>query len=264
MMLVPGWARHEKKEKKKMIDRIDRIQVVVENLDQAAKTFEGVLGAEIRREDVIKHYNAKRLVLSVGESEFELLQPEGSGVTATHLERKGEGLFGAGISLADPEQLKPRLEKLGISYFEEGDQYFISPEGTMGVPFVVSQTHPRVRVGPTKNFYEITNTIVEDWRKAAIWYSGLFGLDSARFVPIESAKYGYKGLLTLFNRPDRLDRIEISQVLDKNSAMGRWTSKHGNSLYMCYTEAHDLPDVIDRLNRTGTRWIPRGGDLASE
>ena len=35
------------------------------------------------------------------------------------------------------------------------------------------------------------------------------------------------GTLAMFNPKDRLDRIEISQVTNSKSAMGRWVARHG-------------------------------------
>ena len=35
----------------------------------------------------------------------------------------------------------------------------------------------------------------------------------------------------------------ISQVTDEVHAMGRFAKKHGDSLYMCYVEVHDWPNV---------------------
>jgi hypothetical protein len=39
--------------------------------------------------------------------------------------------------------------------------------------------------------------------------------------------------------------------------MGRWGKKHGDSLYMCYCETHDLPELIARLDAAHARWTPR-------
>ena len=89
------------------------------------------------------------------------------------------------------------------------------------------------RVGLATHLYEVTNTILSDWRVAAGRYVRLFGLDPARFSPIKSERFGYVGTLTLFDPPQRLDRIEISQVNDPASAMGRWVARHADSLYTC-------------------------------
>jgi hypothetical protein len=91
--------------------------------------------------------------------------------------------------------------------------------------------------------YETTNTLVSDWRRAAALYAGLFGLDPARFSKIGSHRFAYEGTLTLFDPPNRLDRIELSQVTDSDSAMGRFVARRGDSLYMAYVEVHDWPGI---------------------
>ena len=125
---------------------------------------------------------------------------------------------------------------------------------------MVSPLAARERVGPVSFLYEVTVTLIGDWRAAAAWYSGVFGLDPSRFSPIDSKRFGYRGTLTLFDPPARLDRIELSQVIDSKSAMGRWVVRRGDSLYMAYIETHDLAAIIARLDGAGARWTPRGAE----
>jgi hypothetical protein len=103
---------------------------------------------------------------------------------------------------------------------------------------------------------------VSDWRRVAAVYAGLFGLDPARFSEIGSERFGYIGTLTLFDPPNRLDRIELSQVTDDVHSMGRFAKKHGDSLYMCYVEVHDWSAVRGRLLEANARYTPRGSDPA--
>jgi len=65
-------------------------------------------------------------------------------------------------------------------------------------------------------------------------------------------------------RMARLDRIELSQVVDPSSAMGRWVARRGDSLYMCYLECDDVPALVARLAARGARFTPRGADPARE
>ena len=109
---------------------------------------------------------------------------------------------------------------------------------------------------------ETTNTLVSDWRRVASVYAGLFGLDPSRFSEIGSERFGYIGTLTLFDPPNRLDRIELSQVTDDVHSMGRYAKKHGDSLYMCYVEVHDWPNIRGRLLEANARYTPRGADPA--
>ncbi len=247
-----------------MLDRVDRVQVAVRDRVKAAANYCSLLGAEIARESVSAHLGAKRTVLAVGESEMELCEPHGEGRVAEHLRKRGEGLMGAGFATADPQALKRRIQSLGYAPMAEGDQFYLEPESHFGMRFVISKTVPRLRTGPVSYLYEVTNTLASDWRLAASQYSALFGLDPTGFSPIHSERFKYDGTLTLFHPPGRLDRIELSQVNTSESAMGRWAQKWGDSMYMCYVEAHDFGGVVARLMEAGARWAPRGGNKATE
>jgi hypothetical protein len=247
-----------------MIERIDRLQIVVADRKAAAATYGRILGAEIEREDRSAHLGARRTVLALGESEVELLEPDGTGLAATALAQRGEGLFAAGVATRDTGALESRLRGLGLEPVREGGQLHLDDRPGFGARFVISPSAARPRVGPVSFLYETTLTLIGDWRAAAAWYTAVFGLDPCRFSPIESRRFGYRGTLTLFDPPERLDRIELSQVTDSKSAMGRWVARRGDSLYMAYVETHDLEDLIGRLDRAGARWTPRGQARDSE
>ena len=247
-----------------MLDRVDRVQIAVHDRAKAAARYQELLGAEVAVESASAYLGAKRTVLSVGESEMELCQPEGEGRVAEHLRKRGEGLMGAGFSTSDLEGLRRRIVSLGYAPTADGGQFYLDPEQHFGMRFVISETKPRLRTGPVSFLYEVTNTLTSDWRLAASQYSSMFGLDPTRFSAIHSERFKYDGTLTLFNPPGRLDRIELSQVNTSESAMGRWAQKWGDSMYMCYVEAHDFPAVVARLKEGKARWAPRGGDQATE
>ena len=92
--------------------------------------------------------------------------------------------------------------------------------------------------------YEATN-LINDHVAAADFYADRFGLDASKFVPIKSKQYGYDGQLTMFNPPERLDRIELSQITDDTRPMGRFmTRRGGETLYMCYIEAEEIAPIV--------------------
>ncbi len=247
-----------------LIDRMDRIQVAVKDRKQAMQAYVALLGAEVLEERPSRLLGAKRTILALGESCVELCQPDGMGLVADVLAQRGEGLMSAGFSAPEPEALLRRLSGLGMAPEEDGEQFYLAPGLNFGIRFVFSPARPRLRVGPVSFLYEVTNTLVSDWRLAAAHFAGLFDLDPSRFARIGSGRFGYEGALTLINPPGRLDRIELSQVVREDSAMGRWVKQHGDSLYMCYCETHDLDDLIARLNAAGARWTPRGPSQEGE
>jgi catechol 2,3-dioxygenase-like lactoylglutathione lyase family enzyme len=251
-----------------MIERIDRLQIVVADRKAAAATFNRILGAEVEREDESSYLAARRTVMALGASEIELCEPDGAGRAAAALAERGEGLLSAGVAARDPEAVLAGLEGLGLAPTIEDGQIYLEGSPGFGARFVISPLVERPDAGPASGpisfLYEVTITLIGDWRAAAAWYTAIFGLDPRRFSAIESRRFGYRGTLTLFDPPQRLDRIELSQVVDSKSAMGRWVVRRGDSLYMAYVETHDLAGLIERLDGAGARWTPRGPSRESE
>ena len=239
-----------------MLTRVDRMQIAVRDRAAAAETFRDVLGAEKVRDVESDLLQARRSVVQAGISEFELLEPKGEGPVRAHLERWGEGLFAAGFATADLSALCQRLSDRGVAWRDEGGQVSIEAESAPGMRVVLSQEAERAPVGLVRWLYEVTN-IVDDHQAAAQFYADAFGLDPARFSPIESKNYGYTGQLLLFDPPARLDRIELSQITDPERAMGRFAARRGQCIYMCYVETDDVPAIIDRLDRRGARYARR-------
>lgn len=241
-----------------MLERVDRILMAVRDRKAAAENFTKLLGAQFARESRSEHLKADRTILALGESEVELCQATANGPISRFIETWGEGLYAGGLSATDLGKLHVHLQSQKVHTFVEGDQIFLDPEQTFGAPLVLSQFQPRKPVpGPVSYLYEITNTLKSDWNEAAAFYTRIFGLDPSRFSPLQSHKYGYKGTLTLFNPPARLDRIELSETHDTSFAMGRFVAKRGDSLYMCFGDANNVPEIAERLQRANVKWTPR-------
>lgn len=236
-----------------MLERVDRVQLAVRDRGLAADTYAHVLGAVRVRDDRIAALRARRAVLQAGESEFELLEPESDGPVAAFVERWGEGLFAAGFSTLNVEALAARLDREGVRYAAEGDQLYIAGDQTFGMPVVISPSARRERVGLITWLYEVTN-VVGDWQAAAERYTRIFGLDRSRFCPIDSPQYGYRGTLTLFDPPNRLDRIEITQTYDPEKPMARFHARRGDSLYMCFAETDNAAAIERRLRERNLRY----------
>jgi len=249
-----------------MLRRVDRMLLAVRDREAAADTFRRILGAERVREDTSRLLGARRTVVQAGISEFELLEPAGNGLPAgrqgpvlAHLERWDEGILAVGFSAADLSALGSRLSQRGVSYSEEDGRLWIASDQTPGMNIVLSPDEERSPVGLIKWLYEVTN-IVHDHQRAAAFYADAFGLDSAKFSPIHSDRYGYTGQLLLFNPPQQLDRIELTQITEPSLAMGRFAASRGQSIYMGYVETDDVAAVQRRLNERGARYAGRSDD----
>jgi len=93
----------------------------------------------------------------------------------------------------------------------------------------------------------------------------VFDLAAERYRPIESAAFGYRGVLTMFDPATRLDRIECVTPHDAAKTMGRFMAKRGECLYMCFLEAPDLRPIVARLEEHApSDWSAAPGGTATD
>jgi len=244
-----------------MLKRVDRVQIAVANNIAAEKVVAEVFAGELVRRDNAALLAAKRSTMQAGSSLVELLEPDGAGAVQEFVSKWGSGLFGAGFSADDPGAAAHHLAKCGVNFEQSAGQLYLDATQTFGMRVVISQHHERAPVGAIKWVYEVTN-VVGDWKAASDRYARIFGLDAAKFSPIESKQFGYTGTLTLFDPPARLDRIEISQITDANLAMGRFHQRRGDSLYMFFVESDDVGALEQRLQARGSRFAAHTRDEA--
>lgn len=240
-----------------MLSYVDRVQMVVPDRKVAAERWAALFGAEPVSEDGSRFLNAHRTTVQAGRSIWEFLEPAGPGRAQDFRDRWGQGLYGAGFSTPDLAALVKRLDDHGETYTEEGGRIYLD-EAKFGMPTVLVQDEPRDYVGHIRCVYEVTNP-VGDWEAATRYYTDLFGLDESKYCPIGSKLYGYKGTLTLFEPPQRLDRVEVVTTYEGSGAMDRFWRKRGDSLYMCYIETDDVKALEARLQELNLRYAPGEG-----
>ena len=244
-----------------MLKRVDRIQIAVADSNAAERVVAEVFGAELVGRDKAAPLGAKRTTMQAGTSLVEILEPDGAGAVQDFVSKWETGLFGAGFSVDDPDAAAHHLAKCGVRFEQSAGQLYLDSAATFGMRTVISQHRERAPVGAIKWAYEVTN-VVGDWQAASARYARIFGLDAAKFSPIESKQFGYIGTLTLFDPPARLDRVEISQITDANLAMGRFHKRRGDSLYMFFVETDDVGALEQRLQARGSRFAAHRRDEA--
>lgn len=231
-----------------MIVRIDRVQVAVRSRRRAIATWQRLFDAGVVREDRLPTVGATRTVLRLGESELELLEPDGLGAVAQHLSRAPTAVFAAGLAVRDLASCSETLDARGVHHQRDGAQVWLSGEwlGIPGLRVVLTQEETREPVGLAARIYEVTH-VMQGHARAADRLAKIFDLDPANFVPIESDEYGYRGILTRF-RPERLDRIETVTPIDPKKPMGRFFMRRGPCLYMFYLECAQIRALRTRLD----------------
>jgi methylmalonyl-CoA epimerase len=133
------------------VKRIDHIAIVVPNIEEALRFYEGALGLTVEHtervsipEDVIVAF------LPAGDSEIELVEPvdETSGV-ARYLEKRGPGIHHIALEVDDIRVTLARLKRRGVELINE--------EPTIGSGGkLVGFIHPRSANGVLVELYELT------------------------------------------------------------------------------------------------------------
>jgi methylmalonyl-CoA epimerase len=124
-----------------MIDKIHHIGIAVRSLDDALKFYRDTLGLHVQAEDTIEDQGVRAALLSIGQSEIELLEPTrpDAGV-AKFLERKGEGLHHICFQTEDVDGDLEALKAKGVELVDQmsrpglaGMICFLHPKASRGV-----------------------------------------------------------------------------------------------------------------------------------
>jgi methylmalonyl-CoA/ethylmalonyl-CoA epimerase len=76
-----------------MLKKIHHVGIVVRSIDAAYAFYRDILSLPVHKEDIIQDQGVKAALLTIGESEIELLEPIAADTgVARFLERRGEGL----------------------------------------------------------------------------------------------------------------------------------------------------------------------------
>jgi methylmalonyl-CoA/ethylmalonyl-CoA epimerase len=124
-----------------VIDKIHHIGIAVYSLDDALKFYRDTLGLHVQAKDTIEDQGVRAALLSIGQSEIELLEPTrpDAGV-AKFLERKGEGLHHICFQTEDVDGDLEALKAKGVELVDQksrpglaGMICFLHPKASRGV-----------------------------------------------------------------------------------------------------------------------------------
>ena len=124
-----------------MIKKIDHIAIVVRNIEEALRTYQGGLGLEPTDVKEMLEQEVRIAFLPVGESEIELVEPITTDSSiAKFLEKWGEGMHHICLEVEDIEATLQDLAAKGIRLIDEqpcqgahGRVAFLYPTSTHGV-----------------------------------------------------------------------------------------------------------------------------------
>lgn len=239
-----------------MLEKVDGVLLAVRDAEIAAKTFGDLFDTKVLGTEKSDALNAGLTELACGEDVIRLAVPMGEGPIKDHLDRWGEGIVGTAFGAPDPAAVTERVNSKGVETLTDNILTLLDPEKTHGLLTVIVPAVQHDPVGVISFIYETTH-LVHDWNAVSAFWTDLFGLDGMKYSPIKSDQYGYEGTLTLFDPPDKLDRIEVVYPHDTTKAMGRFFLKRGESPYMFFMETGDMPLLRERLDAAGARYAPK-------
>ena len=96
-----------------MLKKINHIAIAVNNIEEAAKFYQNVMGLNLSGIEVVKAQKTRVGFFKIGESNIELVQPsETDSPVAKYLESKGQGIHHICFEVDDVEaEVKALLEK---------------------------------------------------------------------------------------------------------------------------------------------------------
>lgn len=124
-----------------MLTRIHHVGIVVRSLDEAFAFYRDALSLPVHKEAVIQDQGVRAALLTIGESEIELLEPiaPGTGV-ARFLEQRGEGLHHLCFETEDVNEELETAKRRGVTLIDQqpraglaGMICFLHPKSNHGV-----------------------------------------------------------------------------------------------------------------------------------
>lgn len=235
-----------------MLETVGGVILAVPDTEAATERFDELFGARFAQVNDDPGIGAKFASLQCGRDFIHLAEPTGPGPIADHVERWGGGIVGVVFSARDVDAVAKKAEDAGVTVHRSDGAIRLDQEQTHGLLTVVMPYAEREPVGALSFLYEVTH-LVHDWKAVSDLWTKIFGLDGAKFSPISSKQYGYDGMLTLFDPPAKLDRIEVVTPYG-DGAMNRFFTKRGEGPYMFYAETHDRDALLKRLDAAGARY----------
>ena len=124
-----------------MLSKIHHVGIVVRSLDEAYAFYRDALSLPVHKEAVIQDQGVRAALLTIGESEIELLEPiaPGTGV-ARFLEQRGEGLHHLCFETDDINNELETAKRRGVRLIDQqpraglaGMICFLHPKSNHGV-----------------------------------------------------------------------------------------------------------------------------------
>jgi len=124
-----------------MIEKIHHIGTALHSVNGALKFYRDMFGLQVHAQDTIEDQGVKAALLTIGQSEIELLEPtRPDSAVGRFLERKGEGLHHICFQTSDVDAELDTLKQKGVELVDQtsrrgiaGMICFLHPKASRGV-----------------------------------------------------------------------------------------------------------------------------------
>lgn len=123
------------------IKKIDHVAVAVENIDQAVAKWHDALGIDPKNRELVASQKTEVVLLPLGESAVELIEPKGNEGVAKFLQKRGPGLHHIAVEVEGIEEALRFLRSMNVPLVDETPRIgarghkvaFLHPKATGGV-----------------------------------------------------------------------------------------------------------------------------------
>lgn len=123
-----------------MLRKIHHIGIVVRSLDEAYKFYRDTLGLHVHKEAVVEDQGVRAALLTIGNSEIELLEPiNNNGGVGKFLEKRGEGLHHICFETDDVNAELAATKEKGIALIDQ--------QPRVGLAGMICFLHPKANHG---------------------------------------------------------------------------------------------------------------------
>ena len=125
-----------------MITGLDHIGIAVNNLNEALRIYEGILGLKLVKIKIVESQEVKVALLSAGETKIELLEPTNEeSPVAKFIAKRGEGIQHIALTVSNIENSLEEMKRKGIALIDEKPRIgveghkiaFLHPKSTKNV-----------------------------------------------------------------------------------------------------------------------------------
>jgi methylmalonyl-CoA/ethylmalonyl-CoA epimerase len=241
-----------------MIKKVHHVGIVVRNLEEGYRFYRDVLGLPLHKERTIEEQGVRAALLTLGDSEIELLEPiDPQGGVARFLERRGGGLHHICFETDDIESELAGLKERGVELIDQQPRLglaglicFLHPRAHRGVLVElaqpVEQEEHAEHVTTLKRLDHVAVAVRELEETAQAWERNL-GLKRERvFQPAGSD-------VRLASLPAGNAFVELAQPLTSDHFLAAFMDEQGEGMFSLAIEVGDLEAAVAELRGRGAQ-----------